>query len=250
MGSKLRGTGAFATVDTFDARSVSDGGSGTPSAELFAGYHAVLVCSNIPFGDAVLLGDRLAAYHDQGGGVVVAMWANQADTDAGAPLRGAYTSLGNGYVLMDYAAGGYTGSFRHYPDALGDVLEPQSPLMAGVTSLSASHAWRITASPVAGRGVVVARWAGGGREPLVLRGTRGNRTLVELNFYPPSSSAYFTLWTGDGANLMRNALKFSRCMPIGAGTFASEGEGWRGGGVGGGVGGCSRHLTLKAEGVT
>ena len=66
MQSTLRATGAFATVDTFAAQS---GGSGTPSAALLAGYDAVLAWSDYyAFADAALLGDRLAAYHDQGGG--------------------------------------------------------------------------------------------------------------------------------------------------------------------------------------
>ncbi len=55
----------------------------------------------------------------------------------------------------------------------------------------------------------------------MLRGARGNRTLVELNFWPVEA---YQNWTGDGVALMRNALKFSRCMPCGPGTFASAGE--------------------------
>ena len=70
MKSKLLSTAAFSTVDTFLAMSPSDGGSGTPTASQLAGYHAVLVYSNgfKDFADSVLLGDRLAAFHDQGGG--------------------------------------------------------------------------------------------------------------------------------------------------------------------------------------
>ncbi len=216
--SKLRGTGAFATVDTFPAV------SGTPTAAQLGGYHAVLAFSQYSYGfaDAVLLGNRLAAYHDQGGGVVVLLDANQACCN----LRGAYGSRDGGYALLDYASGGSTGP----SDSLGDVLESQSPLMAGVASLAASYAWRSTAGVVAGRGaVVVARWRGGGREPLVVRGARGDRTLVELNFFPASSSGWPLGWTGDGAALMRNGLKFSRCMPCGKGTYAAAGEDGGGG---------------------
>ena len=207
--STLRGTGAFATVDIFDASSAA------PAAAQLAAYHAVLVCSAAD--DAGLLGDRLAAYHDQGGGVVVTFAANMLSY--GANLQGAYGAAANGYALMDYASGGYVVP----SDSLGDVLEPQSPLMAGVASLAATHAYRSTAPVIAGRGVVVARWGGGGREPLVLRGQRGNRTLVELNFLPVSSNFFSAWWTGDGALLLRNALKYSRCMPCGPGTFAAAG---------------------------
>jgi hypothetical protein len=216
--STLQSTGAFAAVDTFDARSASSGGSGTPSALQLAGYHAVFVYNNHLFADSVLLGDVLAAYHDQGGGVVVG-----TDFYSGF-LEGAYGAVASGYALLDYAQGSEISS----DDSLGDVLEPQSPLMYGVTSLSASIAYRSNAPVVAGRAVVVARWGGG--EPLVLRGMRGQRTLVELNFWPVSSSKNANWWLGDGAALLRNGLKYSRCMPCEAGTYAMAGDG-RGGGV-------------------
>ena len=121
---------------------------------------------------------------------------------------------------MDYASGDFVSN----PDSLGEVLEPQSPLMADVASLNATNALRSTASVVAGRGVVVARWAGGGQEPLVLRGTRGNRTLVEFNFWLLSSSVDSSWWTGDGGALLRNGLKYSRCIPCGMGTYTVDGE--------------------------
>jgi hypothetical protein len=221
--STLLSTASFSTVDTFAACSAWDG-SGTPNASQLASYHAILAFSNPPFADPVLLGDRLAAFHDQGGGVVVATDANFGESR----LKGTYGSAGSGYALLDYARG-----VQIWPppsDSLGDVLEPQSPLMAGVSSLAASAVFRSTAPPISGRAIVVARWRGGGKVPLVLRGTRGNRTLVELNLYPPSSSAYPLYWTGDGALLLRNALMYSRCMPCKKGTYAGAGGGGGGGG--------------------
>jgi hypothetical protein len=211
--SKLQSTAAFATVDTFDAA------SSTPSLSQLAAYHAVLVYSQSDFADASLLGDRLADYHDQGGGVVVAFGANYG-SGGNRRLQGAYGSAGNGYALLDYAQGVEEGS----PSSGLNVLEPQSPLMVGVASLSAIEAWHSTAPPIAGLAVVVARWQGGGQEPLVLRGMRGERTLVELNLHPPSSSAYSQGWTGDGAKLMRNTLKYSRCLRCGSGRYAAAGD--------------------------
>jgi hypothetical protein len=196
---KLEDTGSFTTVDTFDAQ------IGTPSASQLAGYTAVLLFSwkSYGFNDAVLLGDRLAAYHDQGGGVVIALFANSESR-----LKGVYGTATNGYTLLDYAQGSQT----FQADSLGDVLEPHSPLLIGFNSFAATEASRSTAPVISGRGVVVARWSGGGQEPLVVRGARGVRTLVELNFYPPSSSASSSYWTGNGVALLRNALKYSRCI--------------------------------------
>ncbi len=211
--ASLRGTGAFVTVDLFDAR------SGTPTAAQLASYHAVLAYSNYRFSDSMLLGDRLATYHDQGGGVVVAMIANAGNNSV--RLQGVYGTVASGYCLLDYSLGGYSFS----PNSLGDLVEPQSPLLTGVAAFAATDAYRSTAPVVSGRGVVVARWRSGGMEPLLLRGARGNRTLVELNFAPFSSKVYNNFWTGDGAALLRNALKYSRCMLCGPGTFAAAGLG-------------------------
>ncbi len=199
MQATLLGTGAFAKVDIFNAY------FDTPTASQLADYHAVLVYSWDGFSNATLLGDRLADYHDQGGGVVVAWAANMH-------LQGAYGAADNGYALLDYA----TGSMIDSSDTLEDVLEPESPLLTGVVSLGASNAFRSSALVISGRGFVVARW--GGAQPLVVRGVRGNRTLVELNLFPP----FFV--SGDGADLMLNVLKYSRCMLCGPGTFSAAGE--------------------------
>ena len=196
--TSLQSTGAFATVDNFEAM------YGTPAAALLAGYHAAFVWTGWPYADPVLLGDRLAAFHDQGGGVVIC----SPTTVDGRRVKGAYGSPANGYALFDYAQG----QESVLSDSLGDILEPLSPLMSGVTSLAAKNAFRVSSPPIAGRAVVVARWRGGGKEPLVLRGTRGNRTLVEINMFPMSSRANSDLWTGNGAELLRNALKYSRCI--------------------------------------
>ena len=137
---------------------------------------------------------------------------------------GAYGTPANGYIVLDYVSGDVTST----PDSLGNLSEPHSPLLTGVVSLAASLAYRST-SPVINGGIVVARWGGGGQEPLVVHGVRGNRTLVQLNFFPASASVDPAFWTGDGAVLMRNALKYSRCTPCRAGTFSVAGElsrGW------------------------
>ena len=206
--TKLLSTGAFLHVNTFDAR------WGTPTEQQLDKYDAVLIFSGPTFGDAVLLGDRLAAYHDRGGGVIVCALAN-----AGlSRLKGAYGEAANGYALLNYAAG----IISELPGSLGLVLDPTSPLLNGVDSFAASTAYRSTAPVITGRGVVVARWRSAGEEPLVVRGERNGRTLVELNIYPPSSSEDSRFWAGSGAALLRNALKFLRCKQCIPGTFSGE----------------------------
>jgi hypothetical protein len=189
----LRATGAFTTVDAFNAA------GGTPTLLELATYDAILIFGAELISDAVALGDRLAAYHDQGGGVVVAGLANCAAHDE---VQGAWKSPANGYAILDYASCTKLDS----ADSLGNKLEPQSPLLTGVSSLSASPWGNRTSAPIINGGVVVAKWSSGA--PLVVRGVRGDRTLVELTMY----AAYVPGWTGDGVVLMRNALKYSRCM--------------------------------------
>ncbi len=210
---KVKGTNAFTIVDAFDATFA------TPTSSQLDAYDAVFVFSNKSFSNGTRIGDLLAAYHDQGAGVVVAFLSTQNESFSDRRLMGAYGTPENGYAILDYISGNATSS----PNSLGIMLEPQSPLLTGVVSLSALLAYRST-GPVINGGVVVAQWGDDGREPLVVRGVRGNRTLVELNFFPASSSANPALWTGDGAALMRNALKYSRCMACQAGTYSFAGE--------------------------
>ncbi len=120
-------------------------------------------------------------------------------------MRGAWGDPANGYALLDYAGGEKSNS----KDSLGDLLEPQSPLLIGVSSFSASPWADRTVAPVINSGVVVAKWRSG--SPFVVRGVRGCRTLVELTFYA-AYVPYEEGWTGDGIVLICNALKFSRCM--------------------------------------
>jgi hypothetical protein len=117
----LRAMGNFTLVHDFNA------GIGTPDASLLASYDAVIIFGAEGLLDPDGLGDRLAAYHDQGGGVVVAGLANR---DAFC-VHGAWRDPRNGYALLDYASS----TWNNYPDSLGKILEPESPLLTGVSSL-------------------------------------------------------------------------------------------------------------------
>ncbi len=79
MAGTLLGTGAFATVDAYDSGSADGSSFAVPTAALLATYHAVIVLACPGHLDpdlGVLLGDRLAAYYEQGGGIVVTVSAN------------------------------------------------------------------------------------------------------------------------------------------------------------------------------
>jgi hypothetical protein len=90
-------------------------------------------------------------------------------------------------------------------DALGATLDPGTPLMVGISTLTAQQAHRSTSGPING-GVVAARWASG--RPLLVRGVVGGRDRVDLNMFPNTADCFFMLWVGDGYRLVANTLRF------------------------------------------
>jgi len=192
--SYLSATASFASVDTFDASAPA---AATPTVAELTPYAAVLTFTDagvgLGYADATALGDNLASYFEAGGRVVVAAFAS-----ASIPLAGRFAS---DYMLI-------TATGQSQPSSvLGAIAEPASPLLAGVATLAATSAYGSTGA-VKNGGVVVASWSDG--RPLVVRGTFGNRQRADLNFYPPSAAVVgrADFWTGNGAELLRNALLF------------------------------------------
>lgn len=185
--NQLVGTGAFASVDVFQAA------FSTPSLQELQNYDAVLVYANDSFADSNTLGQNLADYWDAGGRVVVATFAN-----AGVPLGGRWSF--DGYPLIQPFSS--SGQFEFGPLR---IFEPENPLLADVVSLTATSGFR-SAGEIVNGGIVVASWGSGA--PLIVRGERDGRARVELNFFPPSSQASSDFWVGSGAEIMRNALLF------------------------------------------
>ncbi len=208
--SILYGTLSFSTVDVFDLR------YSVPTTTYLNSYHAVLVWFDYPAPDVNLVGDVLASYHDAGGGVVVALFANAPLAPSKPPIQGMWGNRNNKYTLSDYAS-----SSSDFTADVGEVQEISSPLVSSFVSITAS--WKGIWTPI-NNATTVAKWSRSG-QPLILRGTRGKRTLVELNLYPPSQSSYPNGgWVGSGASIMRNALLYSRCVACDAGSYAPNGE--------------------------
>ncbi|WP_437307033.1 hypothetical protein [Sorangium sp. So ce388] len=185
--AQLNGTGAFSAVDVFNIQEA------TPTLADLQAYDAVLVYSDYAPFDAATLGDNLATYHDGGGRVVVATFAN-----ASHPLGGRWAN--EGYHLIEPAG-------QDQPNETGPlgINEPGSALLTGVTSLGADSAYRSIGGPVNG-GIVVATWGSGA--PLIVRGVKNGRARADLNMFPPSRAARSDFWYGSGAEIMRNALLF------------------------------------------
>jgi hypothetical protein len=192
VANKQLATGAFSKVDVFDAHAA------TPTLADLQAYDAILVFTDYPpFQDPVALGNVVADYYDGGGRVVVATFANTTTLN----IAGKFGDPAAGYMLVD------TQAQEEPSDSLGTILEPNSPLVQGVAALNATSAYRSSGGVING-GIVVAQWASG--KPLIVRGVVKGRNRVDLNFYPPSDAAApgTGFWTGNGAEIIRNALLF------------------------------------------
>jgi hypothetical protein len=165
----------------------------TPTVAQLQAYQSVLVYSDTSFADATTLGDNLATYQSGGGYVVVATFAN-----ASVALAGTWSS--GGYNLI--AASGQESPSE--ASALV-ILNTSSPLVTGVSTLTATSAYQ-SAGGVANGGTVVAEWGSG--TPLIVSGVKNSAKRAELNMYPPSSTARSDFWSGDGATIMKNALLY------------------------------------------
>ncbi|PWT90449.1 MAG: hypothetical protein C5B54_07160, partial [Acidobacteria bacterium] len=114
--AKLLATGLITNIDTFD------GTAGTPSLALLEDeYGAVLIYGVQAWKDATAMGNVLAQYVDEGGGVVTARF----DTAVCCQLLGNFNS--NDYWAIEPSA--FSGTYK----TLGTILEPGHPILNGVS---------------------------------------------------------------------------------------------------------------------
>ena len=205
---KLLATGKFNSVSIFNATRFNPDG-GTPSLATLQQWDAVLVWSNDSFEDAAAMGDVLADYVDSGGGVVVAVFANTSANTA--------RFLQGRWQQGDYIAVPQGGGFVQGAGHLGQVLDPDHPIMEGVTTFVTRWGvnaqgqifggYRPTNLSVTPGSTIIAKWNTGH----TLVALTPNPRVVELGFHPVSSdvvpTAYWDADT-DGDLLMANALRF------------------------------------------
>ncbi|MSP61794.1 MAG: hypothetical protein EXR72_15965 [Myxococcales bacterium] len=188
--SKLVATAAFQAVDVFAANFA------TPTLATLQKYNAVLVYSHNAFQDPVALGNNLADYFDGGGRVVLANFSNVTGFGK-LQVAGRWTQA-NGYLLIGPATGTYTAEA-----AAITISEPGTPLVAGVTKLTAPSGFKVNGAVLNGA-TIVAKWGSGAN--LIVRGVKAGKPLVQLNMFPPSATVNAGSWSGDGAIIMKNAL--------------------------------------------
>ena len=151
------------------------------------------------YADPVALGDVFADYVDQGGAVVVAVFANTT-TGANRYLQGRRLT---GYELIESALGNTSNSAT-----LGTIHDPSHPIVAGVTSLSANNAFRPFVTAPILQGAVIAEWSDGA--PLIVADAPLT-SRVDIGLYPPSDNCSGGFWNQgtSGDVIVANALLYA-----------------------------------------
>jgi hypothetical protein len=197
--NKIAGVGPISRV-TFIRVTTGDP---LPAPVQLRSYQSVLVFSDYGFNDNVGLGNELADYVDQGGGVVL----NTFDFFS----SGVYSIQGrmtNGYLPFTTSGDASPGNLTLVADL------PLNPLLDGVNSFNGGTASFLnTPISMAPGATQVAHWNNG--QPLVGSTNHAPGRVVGLNFFPPSSDASAGFWVSstDGAKLMVNALLWSGRIP-------------------------------------
>lgn len=175
-------------VDTFNARTK------TPTYNMFGEYNAILFFSYHGFNQQEL-GNLLARYVDEGGGVVVGTYSN---CGRGNRLEGRWSEVGYDPISL-----GSTSRVKSL--ALGKSIT-NHPIMRGVKSFNGGTQSSHGDGKAHPDATIVAEWATG--RPLIAEITKFAGTVVGLNFYPPSSDAAEGCWdaASDGKSILANAL--------------------------------------------
>jgi hypothetical protein len=205
--SKLTATGRFGAVDPWN------GAVSTPTVQDLANYDAVMLMPDTTYFDATGLGNNLATYVDNGGGVV--------DTLFSVNFSALYVSgrwFSDGYRPFDgNTQGNLNGTL--VPDLAGH------PLLNRVNSYgfrnSGYYGPNVVLSP---GGELVASWSNG--VPLLATAQKPNSgVVVGINSYMVSTDAAPFGWdtASDGTALMANALLYA--ANGGGGAFSASAGG-------------------------
>jgi hypothetical protein len=196
MQTKLMLTGRFAAVDLIDVVNA------TPELTVLDDYAAVITWSDTQYDDSVALGEHLAAYVDQGGGVVVAGFATFTSYSG--------TFLGGRWLTGAYEVIRHTAGLQSGPASLGAVLDPSHPVARNVNSLSGMLVARpfLTANWALNQGRVLLEW-NDGRMLAAVSSVHPKR--VDLGFVPVTTDCVnnYIDSSGDLMTLVANALEFA-----------------------------------------
>jgi len=189
--NKIYATGKFASVSYINLYYY------TPTLSEVSAFDAVMVFSNFPYANNTQVGNVLADYVDNGGGVVASMFEHGGSYKLGGRWYNEH------YYLIDQSSVSY--GPRQY---LGTYVS--SPILEGVSSFDGgAYSYRPSGTSIAEGAELVASWTDG--KPLVVTKTINGTRRVDLGMFPISSDYYYESWnpSTDGALLMANALIYS-----------------------------------------
>jgi len=197
--SKLRSAGLPIVESYFTQKRI-------PMVDELHKYSAVLVYSynSSAFMDGQLMGDILAEYIDNGGGVVVTVFTN-------------CNNLRNGFLKGRFYEQGYhpiNPTRQHDTNGkksltLGKIIDPTHPILEGVKSLDGGRSSFFCPGSLHPDAHLIAEWSNG--TPLVAELKKGKGRVVVLNFFPPSSDTgdpRFWVSSTNGDILLANALAY------------------------------------------
>ncbi|MDA8775481.1 S8 family serine peptidase [Opitutales bacterium] len=188
----LLDTKHFSGVTIIDARVV------TPSVNELKKFDSVLVYNNFKYRDSKKMGDNLAGYAEQGGGVVTMVFESSTRVSSTRPLQGRW-------ITKKYGVFSSSSTDRRNWNYLGDVLQKNHPILKDFNTFKGY--FRLNKKAVTNGSSLIAKWQDG--IPLVA--CRNDVvTVVGLNFYPVSNNISSKGWdkNTDGWKLMANSLKW------------------------------------------
>jgi len=178
-------------VDTFNARVK------TPTHEQLRQYQAILFFSYHGFSQ-VAIGDLLANYVDEGGGVVVATYSN---CGTGNRIEGRWMQEAYDPLLVGTTS-------RTNGLSMGKFI-PSHPILAGVLSFEGGVLSSHGDGKLHPDAQVIAEWSNG--RPLVSELKKSKTSIININFYPPSLDVAEGSWnpSTDGSLIIANSLYYT-----------------------------------------
>lgn len=177
--------GELASFDDVEVADYFDGRNGTPSLDQLLEYDIAVVWSNYPFNDPVGMGDVLADYADNGGGVLLQQFS------FGAP-----NWYLEGRIVAEYSPFS-PGNIQYTNRNLGDY-DSGHPIMDGVGDIGG---YFMSSVSIANDGEWVASWDDG--TPFVYYCPEAN--VVAVNGYVGDARQF----TGDMIMLVHNAMNYT-----------------------------------------
>jgi len=187
-------TGLFDVIDIYDVESYMD-----LTLNDLENYRAVLVFSDDYFYDGVTLGDMLADYADNGGGVVLTTFAFNPPDELGIDGR----ILTDGYLPFTQ------GDQSDYYGMYMEMDLPSHPILDGVSYFYGGSSSYHEYVSLDNGATLVASWDDG--TPLIAVNEFDYGRVVGLNFYPVSSYEREDFYDeySDGPDILGNSLAWA-----------------------------------------